>query len=288
MGETRLFELEGGRELAWIEYGALDGAPVVAFHGSPGTRHFFAPLAEIAARKGVWLIAPDRPGYGHSTYHPGRTYETWAGDVAQLADHLGIDRFAVVGPSSGGPNAAGCARFLAERVVGCAIVSGPAPPEAGISDNQMSHTSRITQRLATAAPRLMGFAFQVGLRQIQRWPDIAMAWAGRTLPACDAAIIERPEIRAAMREELARPVASTAGRAAMQDLVLELTPWGFHLQDHALPVHVWHGDLDRNVSVESGVHLASEIPGAILHRVPNEGHLLIYGHFEEILESLTA
>jgi pimeloyl-ACP methyl ester carboxylesterase len=177
---------------------------------------------------------------------------------------------------------------LGERVVGCAIVSSPAPPEAGISDNQMSRTSRITQRLATAAPRLMGFAYEVGLRQIQRRPDKAMAWAVRTLPACDAATIERPEIHAATREELARPVAQTAGRAAMQDLALELAPWGFRLQDLALPVHVWHGDLDQNVSVESGVYLASEIPGAILHRVPNEGHLLIYGHFEEILESLTA
>jgi pimeloyl-ACP methyl ester carboxylesterase len=288
MGETRLFELADCRELAWTEYGSPDGAPVVAFHGSPGTRHFLAPLAETAARQGVRLITPDRPGYGHSAYHPGRTYETWAGDVAQLADHLGIDRFAVVGPSSGGPNAAGCARFLGERVVGCAIVSGPAPPEAGISLNGVSRTGRITQQLALAAPRLMGFVFEVGLRLVQRGPDQAMTWAVRTLPACDAAVMERPEIRAAMREELARRVASTAGRAAMQDLALELTPWGFRVQDLALPVHVWHGEQDRNVSVDSGVYLASEIPGAILHRVPDEGHLLIYAHFAEILESLTA
>jgi pimeloyl-ACP methyl ester carboxylesterase len=288
MGETRLFELAGGRELAWTECGPLDGAPVVAFHGSPGTRHFFAPLADTAARHGVRLIAPDRPGYGHSTYHPGRTYETWAGDVAQLADHLGVVRFAVVGPSSGGPNAAACARFLGERVVGCAVVSSPAPPEAGLSETGMSLSSRIAQRLATAAPGLTGSAFEMGLRLAQRGPDKAMALAQRTLPACDAAIMERPEIRDAIREELVRPVASTAGRAAIQDLGLELTPWGFRLEDLALPVHVWHGDQDQNVSVESGVYLASAIPGAILHRVPNEGHLLIYGHFGEILESLAA
>ncbi len=115
-----------------------------------------------------------------------------------------------------------------------------------------------------------------------------MSLALRTLPAGDAAIMERPEISAAIREELVRPAASTTGRAAIQDLGLELTPWGFHLQDLALPVHVWHGDADRNVSVESGDYLASEIPGAVLHRVPHEGHLLIYGHFEEILEGLTA
>jgi pimeloyl-ACP methyl ester carboxylesterase len=113
-----------------------------------------------------------------------------------------------------------------------------------------------------AAPGLMGFAYEVGLRQVQRRPDKSMAWAVRTLPACDAAVIERPEIHAAMRDDLARPVASTAGRAAVQDLALELTPWGFRLQDLAQPVRVWHGDLDQNVSVESGVYLASEIPGA--------------------------
>ena len=127
----------------------------------------------------------------------------------------------------------------------------------------------------------------MGLRLAQRWPNKAMALAARTLPACDAAILERPEIHAAIREELARPVASTAGRAAMQDLVLELTPWGFRLQDLTQPVHVWQGDLDQNVSVENGVYVASEIRGATLHRVPDEGHLLIYGHFEEILASLT-
>jgi pimeloyl-ACP methyl ester carboxylesterase len=88
-------ELVDGRELAWIEYGVQEGAPPFGFHGSPGTCHHFAGLAEVAARKGVRLIAPDRPGYGHSTYHPARSYESWARDVGQLADHLGIDRFAV-------------------------------------------------------------------------------------------------------------------------------------------------------------------------------------------------
>jgi pimeloyl-ACP methyl ester carboxylesterase len=258
----------------------------MVFHGSPGTRYFFAPQAETAARKGARLVAPDRPGYGHSTYHAGRTYETWARDVARLADHLGVDRFAVLGHSSGGPNAAGCARFLGDRLFGCAIVSGPAPPEARVSKDRMLRPNRIAQRFATVAPRLAGVAFEAGLRQGQRAPDKALAWMSRTLPACDAAVIERPEIRSAVRDELARPLASTAGRAAMQDLALELRPWGFRLGDIAIPVHVWHGDLDRNVLVESGIHQAHEIPLATLHRIPHDGHWLVYSHFEDILDAL--
>ncbi len=288
MGETRLFELADGRDLAWVEFGMRDSTPVVAFHGSPGSRYFFDPQQEIALRKGVRLIAPDRPGYGHSTYNPRRTYESWADDVAQLADHVGIDRFAVIGHSSGGPNAAGCARFLGDRLVGCAIVSGVAPPEANVSKDAMLRMNRYAQRVSRVAPRLMGWAAQAGLRQGQRDPDKALAWMLRTLPTCDAAVIEQPEFRAAVRDELLRPLSATTGRAAIQDLRLELRPWGFHLRDIALPVDVWHGDLDRNVVLDSGLYQANQIPHATLHRLPHEGHWLIYSHFGEIIDTLLA
>jgi pimeloyl-ACP methyl ester carboxylesterase len=285
--DTRLFELADGRELAWAEFGVRDGAPVVAFHGSTGSRYHFASLSDVAASKGTRLIASDRPGYGHSTYHSARSYESWARDVGELADHLGIDRFAVIGHSSGGPNAAGCARFLGDRLIGCAIVSGPAPPEANISKHKMLRSNRIAQRIAPVAPRLMSAMVEAGLRQGSRAPDKALAWMSRTLPACDVAVIERPEIRAALRDDLARP-SSTAGRAAVQDIRLELGPWGFGLREIAISVHVWHGDFDRNVVVESGIYQANEIPDATLHKIPREGHWLYCDHFHEILDSLTS
>ena len=171
-------------------------------------------------------------------------------------------------------------------MVGCAIVSGPAPPEAKVSKRGMLRTNRITQRCAIAAPRLTGLAFEAGLRQARRDPERALAWMHRTLPPCDVAVIERPEIRAAVRDEFVRPVAATAGRAAIQDLELELRPWGFHLRDIALAAHVWHGDLDRNVLVESGLFQADQLPRATLHRLPRSGHWLVHSHFEDILDCL--
>jgi pimeloyl-ACP methyl ester carboxylesterase len=284
--DTRLFELADNRELAWAEFGDRDGAPVIALHGSTGSRHHFASVSDVAAKNRTWLIAPDRPGYGHSTYHPTRTYQSWAGDVGQLADHLGIDRFAVIGHSSGGPNAAGCARFLGDRLVGCAIVSGLAPPEANIVKDEMLLSNRIAQRVVRVAPRLMGAAAEVGLRQGARAPDKALAWMSRILPACDVAVIERPEVRAALRDDIAHP-SSTAGRTGVQDLRLELRPWGFSLREIGISVQVWHGDSDRNVVVECGIYLANEIPLATLHRIAGEGHWLLCDHFHEILDSLS-
>jgi pimeloyl-ACP methyl ester carboxylesterase len=286
--ETRVLELLDGRDLAWMEYGLVDGAPVVAFHGSPGTGSFFAPQSDTAARKGVRLIAPDRPGYGHSTFHTARSYETWTRDVAQLADHLGVDRFSVVGHSSGGPNAAACARWLGDRLSGCAIVSGWAPPEAQISKAGMVRSNRIGQRLSLVAPRLMGVLFEAGLRQGQRAPDQAIAWMRRTLPACDVAVMEHPDIGVAVRADLARPLSATAGRAGVQDVTLERRRWGFRLEDIKVPVHVWHGDADRNVLIANGTHQANTIPDATFHRVPDEGHWLIFSHFTEILDAAIA
>jgi pimeloyl-ACP methyl ester carboxylesterase len=98
--------------------------------------------------------------------------------------------------------------------------------------------------------------------------------------------MDRPEFGAAIREDLARPLAATAARAAVQDIGLERKPWGFDLRDIALPVQVWHGDLDRNVVVDSGIYQAHELPNATLHQIRDEGHWLVYNHFDAILDSV--
>jgi len=288
VSETAVFEVADGRKLAWTEFGVREGAPVVAFHGSPGSSYDFASVSEPAVDAGVRLIAVDRPGYGLSTFDPARSYQSFASDVRELVDHLGLDRFAVIGHSSGGPNAAGCARFLGDRLSACAIVSGPAPPEAGITKREVMLQNRIAQRLQVMAPRLMSALWGMGLRQAQRRPDKALEYMRRTLPAGDVAVLERPDIAAGLRVAFARPVSRTAGHAAVQDIHLERKPWGYRLRDIATSVHVWHGDADRNVVVENGRYQAKEIPGSTLPEVAHAGHWLIYGRFAEILDSVTA
>ena len=53
-------------------------------------------------------------------------------------------------------------------------------------------------------------------------------------------------------------------------------------------MHVWHGESDRNVVVESGVYQANEIPNATLHTIADEGHWLYCDHFDEILDNLSS
>ncbi|WP_414935705.1 alpha/beta fold hydrolase [Amycolatopsis sp. cmx-11-51] len=69
----------------------------------------------------------DRPGYGGSTPRRGRNAASVAGDVAQIADALKIERFAVFDHSGGGPHALACAALLPERVSAAVGVASMAP-----------------------------------------------------------------------------------------------------------------------------------------------------------------
>jgi pimeloyl-ACP methyl ester carboxylesterase len=80
----------------------------------------------------VRKVAVDGPGIGGSDPQPGRRVLDWPSDVAELADSLGIERFAVLGFSFGGPYARACAHALARRVTRAGLVSclGPIDPDA--------------------------------------------------------------------------------------------------------------------------------------------------------------
>jgi pimeloyl-ACP methyl ester carboxylesterase len=287
MGDTRVMTLPDGRELAWLESGKARGTPVFVFHGTPGSRLQVSFDEKAITASGVRFIAPDRPGYGHSSFHRGRTLADWATDVGTLADHLKIERFAVAGVSGGGPHAAACARFLPDRVIGAAIVSGVGPmaePELGA---EMVAFNKAAVVLATRAPLILlpVFAFQEFF--MRRWPEAALRAASRQFAAPDLELLQRPDVRAAFMQESRQPSATSA-QAGAQDFVLFARDWGFRLREISVPVQVWHGELDRNVPFAQGRFTAEQIQGAEFHPCPGEGHLLFVTHLEEILRGVTS
>jgi len=80
-----------------------DSVPVVLLHGSPGSASSFRMLGPELALRGYRVVAPDLPGYAHSS-HALVDYSPRAQARAVLAaiDELGIDRAHVVGWSIGG------------------------------------------------------------------------------------------------------------------------------------------------------------------------------------------
>ena len=95
------------------------------------------------------LIAVDRPGIGGSDPKPGRVVANWAADVEDLADDLGLDRFAVSGWSAGGAYALACADALQPRVgaVGLIGASGRLDRPGFVEQMSTAAAWRIAKRV---------------------------------------------------------------------------------------------------------------------------------------------
>jgi pimeloyl-ACP methyl ester carboxylesterase len=97
MPVDRSIRLSDGRRLGYAEYGDPEGRALLYCHGFRASR-FEAALLDATARKTrVRVVAADRPGYGLSDFRPGRRIGDWPGDVVELTDALGIDRFSILG-----------------------------------------------------------------------------------------------------------------------------------------------------------------------------------------------
>ena len=127
---THHIETRDGRTLAFDVSGACDGWPVFLFHGTPGSRLGPNPRASLLYRLGIRLITYDRPGYGGSTRHEGRSVADVTADVEAIANALGLEMFSVVGRSGGGPHALACAALLSERVRRTAALVSVAPADS--------------------------------------------------------------------------------------------------------------------------------------------------------------
>lgn len=101
------------------------GDPLVLVHGHPFNRSMWRPQTEHFSRAGRRVIAPDLRGYGDSTMAPdaavvpGTTpLATFARDLVDLLDHLGIERCVLGGLSMGGQIVMECYRLFPERIRG--------------------------------------------------------------------------------------------------------------------------------------------------------------------------
>ena len=128
--QQRTVTTPDGRHLAVETSGAADGPRSSCCTAPRAAAAAPAPGASSSTASAYSLICYDRPGYGGSDRHEGRRVADAAADVAAIADDLGIDRFAVVGRSGGGPHALACAALLPDRVTRAAVLVGLAPAGA--------------------------------------------------------------------------------------------------------------------------------------------------------------
>jgi pimeloyl-ACP methyl ester carboxylesterase len=139
--------VSGDRSLSYRGYGPPDGKPVLFFPGTPGsTAEWSIWPSGSAELSGIRVIAVDRPGLGWSDWQPGRRVLDWPVDVTALADALGLQRFAVLGYSSGVPYALACGQLLPDRVTAVTLVGSVGPDdEPGLVAGLSPQVARMRQ-----------------------------------------------------------------------------------------------------------------------------------------------
>lgn len=277
--------LGNGRTIGYRRYGVAGGAAVVALHGTPGSRVKYAAMAATATALGLELIAPDRWGYGLSETAPRPSLAGYAEDVRSLADHLGLDRFALFGVSGGGPYAAATAALLGPRITALALV-GPVGPIAGVAERPALDAFHVFCFMGLArVPGAMRAVFSTFRMLLAVAPDHAMAIAMSRSPSCDREKLLVPDLRARLADTFQTGLSGGAAGPAI-DLRLFSQPWGVPLADIVAPTRLWLGTADRSVPQSAALALAREIPAAETTLLDGEGHFWIMQNHATVLHWL--
>jgi pimeloyl-ACP methyl ester carboxylesterase len=257
--------LGDGRTLHVYDTGAGDGIAGLAVfwqHGTPSTGAPPEPLFAAAAERGIRWVSHDRPGYGGSTPHPGRDVASAAADVASIADALGIDRFAVMGDSGGGPHALACAAVWPGRVLATVCMSGPAPFGAEGLDWFAGMTpSGAAEYRAAATGRA---ALESYFASAEFDPEVFT-------PADHAAAFGAWSWLCTVA---AQALATDQGGIVDDDLAY-VTPWGCDPRQISTPVLFVHGAQDRLVPSSHATWLTQRCRTAELWLRPDDGHVSI-------------
>ena len=269
-------DLGDGRKLHVYDTNAGDAdgrLPVFWHHGTPNIGAPPEPLFAAAARLGLRWVSYDRPGYGGSTPLPGRDVASAAACVSSIADALGLEKFAVMGHSGGGPHALACAALLPKRVVGAVVAAGLAPYGApGLDWFAGMATSGVESLRAAAGGRAAQEALLASGAEYD--PEFTPA----DLAALSGAW--------AWLGEVVRPAGEAGPGGPMDDDLAYVAPWGCDAAQVVAPVLVLHGGRDRVVPCAHGEWIARRCRSAELRLYPDDGHISVLNSSISALEWL--
>ena len=253
--------LDDGRVLRAYDSGADAAARLVLVwhHGSPQTGVPLEPVLAAAAARGIRVISYGRPSYGGSSPRPGRDVASAAADVAAVADAFGVERFAAMGASGGGPHALAGAALLPERVTGVVTLAGIAP-----------RTDAFDWFDGMRAPGGLRSALQ-GREARARYAETEEFDPEQFLPVDFAALDGG---WSSLNDDVARSDAFGPD-GLIDDDVAFARPWGFELEDVRAPVLLVQGEGDRVVPRRHASWMLSRLPNATLWMRLDDGHVSV-------------
>lgn len=275
--------LSDGRDLGYSRHGSESGPQVFYLHGLPGSRlegkcFFEKHLSSFNAG----LISVERPGIGLSSPHPNRSLSDHAQDVLDLAKHLGLKKWWVVGISGGGPYALACARHHPpECLRGVAICAGIGPYAYGY--HGMGFGTKAMLLMFRFAPWLCHVVYRPVMALQNSMSTERLVVMMQTNFAKPNKLMQVQDKDVEMfkdRELIMNIIASTKEHyrqgfgCFIQDGQCIANDWDFRIQDITFrPIQLWHGSQDVNCPLHMSEKTAEILGEGVELNTVDETHM---------------
>ena len=230
------------RRVGWRHFGDPDGTPVLFLHGPSFGAGEYAEDRRLAARYGLSVYAPERPGYGRTDSHEAaeNVLDCQIRDACALLDQEGVEAVTILAHEVALIPALAMARHCPERVRGILGVSA-APPFVQLEQLMVipDHQSVFIEA-ARHAPWLAHLLIRllvVQMRKLgpQEWVRVIF---GDLEP--DSRVMQRPELLAGIVGSYSFYV-NQLGQGFEQDLEMMHTDWSDLVRSVPVPLRLLHG-----------------------------------------------
>ncbi len=277
-GTSRVI-LRDGRLLAWSDFGASRGFPLIYLHEAGSSRLEARFFDAEARRSGFRIIAVDRPGLGESDPHALMTRATCADDLLQLADQLGLGEFGMLSSGAGSAIALVTAASAPERVKLVLGLSSQLPVcKAG---------ERFACRLLRGfLSSLLRCILSLRLALGKSTPEQYLHRLRESLTYADRRLLDNPGIRLKLVESASEAVRHGVGGVA-RDTALSFAPLNVAAASLPMPVHVWLGSVVHLAQFSAVPSFVDSLPRGVLHRLGNHGRYFFWRYSESVFATAT-
>jgi pimeloyl-ACP methyl ester carboxylesterase len=281
-----IFTLSDYRKLSYAVYGPADGKPVLYFHGTPSSRReilllksFGVDVDQLLYESSIKIIVPDRGAL--TTFGPKRTFLSFAGDAAQLLQHLGVQQCSVLCWSGGGPYALAMA-YRYPQVVNVVYILCGFTRRFDKSVLQQMGLNKWYFLSAKYTPLLL----RAGLNIMRRKKTAYLPKQQFTgLPYIDYSMLQKriKDVAGLTMKEGTRKGA----KPVVHEAASYFNDYGFSIKEIRQPVHYWWGSVDMNVVGLHAREIEQNAPHPVMHYREGEGHLSLYVKcFGEALQAI--
>lgn len=249
-------------EIDYDVVGPRTGTPVVLIHGFPFSKLTWGPQV-AALRKTCYVVTYDVRGHGASDVGSGQyTVEGFVDDLIGLIDHLKIPRAVLVGLSMGGYIALRAAERNPDRIRGLVLCDTKSE-----GDNNEGKIKRAVQ---VKSVRMFGM-------KMFTEPFLRTVFYEQTFQTSPGIV---QMVRSIVQQT---PPAAVIGTLIALAARTDTTPSLYSIN---VPVLILAGQHDALTPPSAANAMKVKIPGAIMHIIPEAGHLSNLERAEEFNSNL--